>query len=238
MGRGAKNGGNNPPQECLKINGAVGGLIGSCAWYSASSIQAKDPGVESSSMTPEASSAIAALDASTPGPSSGGTELARSIEGELLEVFQILDTNADGRISQQELLTFLRRLDKGASELTVQKMILGADFDGDGQISFEEFLRIHAFATEVSGAPDSDELLAVFGVFDSDRNGLISAKELQLALAEVLGEHVSEEECHQMIHRVDIDGDGCVDFYEFARMMEGSCGFASSTLPSSEIAVS
>jgi Ca2+-binding EF-hand superfamily protein len=61
----------------------------------------------------------------------------------------------------------------------------------------------------------TDEL--VFKMFDLDGDGLITAEELVLVLAE-LGEEVSSEEATARITRGDADGDGKIDLAEFQAM--------------------
>ncbi|KAL7222805.1 hypothetical protein ACSBR1_024495 [Camellia fascicularis] len=52
----------------------------------------------------------------------------------------------------------------------------------------------------------------------TDGNELISAKELQDVLKS-LGEKCSWRDCLKMIKSVDVDGNGCVNFEEFKKMM-------------------
>ncbi len=67
--------------------------------------------------------------------------------------------------------------------------------------------------------PDSqEELVKAFNVFDSDGNGYIDAKELRLAMTR-LGEKLTEAEVDDMIKDADKNGDGKVDYKEFAALM-------------------
>lgn len=59
-----------------------------------------------------------------------------------------------------------------------------------------------------------------FEVFDTDNNGFIDAEELK-AIMVALGEQVSDEEVQGMIQEADSDGDGMIDYDEFAKMMSG-----------------
>ncbi|KHN41077.1 Putative calcium-binding protein CML27 [Glycine soja] len=72
-----------------------------------------------------------------------------------------------------------------------------------------------------AGKDDSKELRDAFDLYDVDKNGLISAKELHDVLRN-LGEKCSLSDCRRMISNVDADGDGNVNFEEFKKMMTRS----------------
>ena len=55
-------------------------------------------------------------------------------------------------------------------------------------------------------------------MFDTDGDGFISAFELGQALAS-LGESRTVEDLHEMIRAVDVNGDGQLDYEEFAAML-------------------
>ena len=62
------------------------------------------------------------------------------------------------------------------------------------------------------------EFRAAFELFDKDRDGAITTKELG-TLMRILGQNPSEEELKQMIREVDLDGNGRIDFKEFICLM-------------------
>lgn len=103
-------------------------------------------------------------------------------------------------------------------------MIKEVDADGDGFIDLHEFIALNTKDV------DSNELLEnlkeAFGVFDIDKNGSISAEELQKVLGR-LEESCTIEECRKMINGVDVDGDGMISFDEFKVMMMSGNGFVS-----------
>lgn len=57
----------------------------------------------------------------------------------------------------------------------------------------------------------ADDLREAFNVFDSDKDGFISAKELQQCLTN-LGESIKIDEAFEMLRDVDSNGDGLIDF--------------------------
>ena len=62
------------------------------------------------------------------------------------------------------------------------------------------------------------EFRAAFELFDKDRDGSITTKELGTVMRN-LGQNPSEEELKQMIREVDLDGSGTIDFKEFLCLM-------------------
>merc|ERR1712093_562859 len=58
------------------------------------------------------------------------------------------------------------------------------------------------------------EIKAAFDLFDTDGNGSISATELASILKK-MGTEASESELKDMIHEIDVDGDGEIHFEEF-----------------------
>lgn len=102
-------------------------------------------------------------------------------------------------------------------------MIRVLDFNGDGFVDIDEFM----FVMKEDGnfgkgkEHDHDEyLMDAFLVFDIDKNGLISPKELRRVLVNLGCENCSLRDCKRMIKGVDKNGDGFVDFEEFRSMMK------------------
>lgn len=102
-------------------------------------------------------------------------------------------------------------------------MVKEMDSNGDGLIDFDEFMGV---VYDRKGEDDS--LRDAFLIFDSDKNGKISAKELQKVLLSLGCESCSLDDCKLMIRGVDRDGDGFVDFEEFQFMMKGNSSSESS----------
>ena len=62
------------------------------------------------------------------------------------------------------------------------------------------------------------EFRAAFELFDRDRDGTITTKELGTVMKN-LGQYLSESELEEMIKQVDLDGNGTIDFNEFLGLM-------------------
>lgn len=138
---------------------------------------------------------------------------------EVEKVFNRYDANGDGKISASELGKVVRALSSDVSDEALQSMMQEMDTDHDGVVDLHEFASFHS-ASNIPERGDSD-LKDAFDLYDVDGNGLISAKELHLVLKK-LGEGCSAADCSRMIKSVDSDGDGCVNFDEFKKMMGGA----------------
>ncbi|XP_039054798.1 calmodulin-like protein 3 [Hibiscus syriacus] len=142
-----------------------------------------------------------------------------SNKAELKRVFATFDKNGDGFITKQELRDSLKNIRLFTTEKEVEDMVVRADANGDGLIDFDEFCIL---------CGGEDELKEAFDVFDKDKDGLISFEELGSVLSSLgLSEGKKMEDCKAMIRKVDMDGDGMVNFDEFKKMMKNGVGFVS-----------
>lgn len=130
-------------------------------------------------------------------------------------VFRKYDANGDGRISLPELGSIFKALGTAMTADELKRVMSEIDTDGDGFIDLKEFTEFHRGG---DSANDFKELRDAFDLYDKDKNGKISAAEL-LAVLKQLGENCSLKDCKKMISSVDVDGDGCVNFDEFKKMM-------------------
>ena len=135
---------------------------------------------------------------------------------EFEEAFALFDTDGDGCITTKELGKVMRSLGQDPSDIQLQDMINEVDIDGSGTIEFAEFLALITRKTEESEA--EDELREIFRVFDEDGDGYISAVELKHVMRN-LGEKLRDEDVKKMIEEADMDGDGKLNYEEFAKMM-------------------
>lgn len=152
---------------------------------------------------------------------------------ELTASFVVFDRDADGRISKSELGIVLSSLGDNLSDLELDELMTKVDGDGDGFIDLQEFIDFH---TQKSGrasdasqssssssewSEETDALHAAFDMFDTNKDGFISAQELWRVMCSLGDQHTSLEECLHMIDCVDKDGNQMVDFSEFQDLMSG-----------------
>ncbi|KAK2644920.1 hypothetical protein Ddye_020115 [Dipteronia dyeriana] len=153
---------------------------------------------------------------------------------ELKRVFATFDKNGDGFITKQELRESLKNLRLMVTEKEAEMMVVKVDANGDGLIDFDEFRILYKAMLaqdddddksvdggEEVGVGGEEDLKDAFDVFDKDKDGLISVEELGLVLSSLgLNEGKKIENCREMIRKVDMDGDGMVNFDEFKKMMK------------------
>ncbi|XP_022751671.1 calmodulin-like protein 3 [Durio zibethinus] len=162
---------------------------------------------------------------------------------ELKSVFATFDKNGDGFITKQELGQSFKNIRLFMTEKEVEEMVMKVDANGDGLIDFDEFCTLCQAMNNhdekgvrkgedgngvVEDGDGEGELKEAFDVFDKDKDGLISVEELGSVLCSLgLKEGNKMEDCKAMIRRVDMDGDGMVNFDEFKRMMKSEGGLVS-----------
>lgn len=62
---------------------------------------------------------------------------------EIREAFKVFDKNGDGYVEVAELRQVVQNLGEPLSEADLQEMIKEADSDGDGRISYQEYVFLH-----------------------------------------------------------------------------------------------
>lgn len=91
-------------------------------------------------------------------------------------------------------------------------MISDLDADGNGNIGFEDFL--HLMTSRVSDKDSRENIKKVFNLFDDEKTGFLSIKNLRRIVRE-LGENIEEHELQEMIDKADLDHDGMISEEEF-----------------------
>ncbi|EXB68731.1 Calmodulin-like protein 5 [Morus notabilis] len=139
---------------------------------------------------------------------------------ELNRVFQMFDRNGDGHITKKELGDSLENLGIFIPDKELSQMIDKIDADGDGCVDISEFGELYRSIMDERN--EERDMKEAFDVFDQNGDGFITVDELRSVLASLgLKQGRTVEDCKRMIMKVDVDGDGMVNYKEFREMMKG-----------------
>ncbi|XP_074192893.1 calcium-binding protein 2 isoform X3 [Rhinolophus sinicus] len=155
-------------------------------------------------------------------PSVAATQLDRELRPEEIEelqvAFQEFDRDQDGYIGYQELGACMRTL--GFMPTEMELIEISQQISG-GKVDFDDFVELMGpkLLAETADMIGVRELRDAFREFDTNGDGRISLGELRVALKTLLGERLSQRDVDEILHDMDLNGDGLVDFEEFVRMM-------------------
>lgn len=146
-------------------------------------------------------------------------ELTEDQKQELREAFELFDANKTGSIDLHELKVLMRALGFDVKKPEVIKIVHDVDPNNSGAVDYDQFLEI--MSERYAGRDPEDEIRKAFSLFDDDRSGKISLKNMK-RVARELGENLSEEELQAMIDEFDRDQDGEISGEEFMYIMKQS----------------
>jgi calcium-dependent protein kinase len=130
---------------------------------------------------------------------------------EIKEIFQSIDTDNDGKITLEEMK---KAISKGDINIKFDEDIFKKiDTDNSGNIEYTEFI---SASIEKNVYMNEQKLRDAFNLFDTDKNGKISKKEIE----RVLKMGVDAKEIDAIMAKHDTNKDGEIDFKEFMVMME------------------
>ena len=136
----------------------------------------------------------------------------------LKEAFELIDKNADGEITSEELSAFFETMGDKLNKGEIQDMINEVDIEGNGSITFEGFKQL--MDRKLRDDDIEEEIIETFKKFDQDNNGLIGTEEV-FNLLNSFGQNITRNEAEDMIRMVDLDCDGFVNYQEFIKMLFG-----------------
>ena len=135
----------------------------------------------------------------------------------LEERFRRMDTDGSGKLEPQEFLD----VPELAQNPLVKRVISVFDKNGDGNISFYEF--VMGLAKLSSSGSVDDKLRFAFAIYDIDKDGFISNGELFAVLKMMVGDNLNDVQLQQLVDRTivkaDEDFDGKISVPEFCKMV-------------------
>jgi centrin-3 len=120
-------------------------------------------------------------------------ELSEEQKQEIKEAFELFDTNKDGALDYHELKVAMRALGTDLKKPEVLKILREQDKTGEGLMVYDDFLKV--MTERILERDPHDEIKRAFAIFDQEKSGKISLKNLR-HVARELGEQLDDEELY------------------------------------------
>ena len=117
------------------------------------------------------------------------------------DMFALMDTDKDGRVTLQELKAGLKKVGSKLAEPEMELLMEAADVNGNGYLDYGEFVAVTIHLQRLS---NDGHLRTAFLFFDKDSSGYIERAELADALADESG-HTDEAALNNVLREVDTD---------------------------------
>ncbi|KAM0979717.1 hypothetical protein ACFX13_015806 [Malus domestica] len=132
------------------------------------------------------------------------------------DMFTLMDTDKDGRVTYEELKLGLHKVGSQLAEPEIKMLMEVADVDGNGVLDYGEFA---AVTIHLQKMENDEHLRRAFVFFDKDGSGYIELGELRESLQDESGE-TDTEVLNDIMREVDTDKDGRISYDEFVAMMK------------------
>lgn len=137
-------------------------------------------------------------------------------------MFNLFDADGGGTVDTEEFMEMLDVVHMKMSEEEVSAMIRSVAGDDVEELDFALFVELIASARTTGGGGGVlgkiSELREGFTMFDTDGSGALDAGEIQEVLAS-LGSEMELAEVEKIINKIDEDGDGELNFFEFISLV-------------------
>lgn len=128
-----------------------------------------------------------------------------------------MDTDGSGELEPNEFFD----VPELAQNPLVQRVISVFDKNGDGNISFYEF--VTGISKLTASSSREEKMRFAFDIYDIDKDGYISNGELFKVLKMMVGVNLNDVQLQQLVDRTiiraDQDFDGKISFVEFCDMV-------------------
>ncbi|OIW00120.1 hypothetical protein TanjilG_29110 [Lupinus angustifolius] len=132
------------------------------------------------------------------------------------DMFTLMDTDKDGKVTYEELKAGLRKVGSQLAEPEMKMLMEVADVDGNGVLDYGEFV---AVTIHLQRMENDEHFHKAFKFFDKDGSGYIELGELNEALADESGQ-TEADVLNDIMREVDTDKDGRISYDEFVAMMK------------------
>lgn len=131
------------------------------------------------------------------------------------QIFKYLDSTNSGSISKADLPKAIRYLGIIKTQNDFNYLLK----DLPEQISYEQFEKI--INDEKANSISKEQLIQAFQIFDENKTGKCSAKELFHALS-VIGEKLNENDIEKIKKISEVDGEGKIDYTKIVDILISS----------------
>jgi len=132
------------------------------------------------------------------------------------DMFALMDTDNDGKVSYEELRAGLQKVGSQLAETEIKMLMEVADVDGNGVLDYGEFV---AVTIHLQRMENEEHFRRAFMFFDKDGSEYIESNELREGLADDSGE-ADTDVLNDIMREVDTDKDGRISYEEFVAMMK------------------
>ncbi|KAL2321925.1 hypothetical protein Fmac_026304 [Flemingia macrophylla] len=132
------------------------------------------------------------------------------------DMFTLMDTDKDGKVSYEELKAGLQKVGSQLAEPEIKMLMEVADVDGNGVLDYGEFV---AVTIHLQRMENDEHFRKAFMYFDKDGSGYIELDELEIALADESGE-TDAAVLNDIMREVDTDKMIIIIYEEFFSMMK------------------
>ena len=138
----------------------------------------------------------------------------KKLLNQICNIYYKIDLDSDGKITKPQLLSAYHDANIPVDMEKINKLVEAVDFDNNGYIEFEEFVRVCLPKEKLF---TEENLKHAFELFDKYKKGFITVNEVEeiLGLQNFTGEKLSEELKKQLLG----DGNENLDFKRFKKMV-------------------
>jgi len=146
-----------------------------------------------------------------------GRPVSKEQRQEIKEAFDIFDSDKTGKMDYHELKVAVRAMGFDIKKQEALELLARYDREETGYIGYDAFEEI--MVQRYAEQDPLDEIKKAFELFDEDKRGKISFRNLK-RIARDLGEKLTDDELRGMIDEFDQDQDGEINVDEFVSIMQ------------------
>lgn len=135
---------------------------------------------------------------------------------EFREAFNIFDKDGDGRINEIEFGVILRSFGQTPTESKIREIFSKSNIEAGQTIDFNKFLKL--MSEYILEADSEEDLVRAIKVFDTDKDGKITRKQLD-HIIKSLGNIVIPPEIDELILQADQEKNGLIDYKMLVDLM-------------------